>query len=384
MISCTSDNNSDSTILSTEIKVVKLKSQQQVNDFNFTKVTLRLSISGNDITDLTPLASLVEVGNISIIGTNVQSLAGLHNVVISTNNTSDIELVNNSLLEDISALGNIANNMGFIIIEDSPSLTNITGLGIKKNGGSLRIKNAAVSNLNVFTNANSMFMIILIDCPNIVNFNGFNNLVELVEDIDIKRLNSLESFEGLENLNSMDDFYIKNCPQLNALDGLDNLSTVQIINFFTLPSLQSISALNNVSSYISSITFVNLSSLVTLEGLNNITSSGHLQLNGLSSLENLSGLESLKFLGGIDFVGSPLVTNLDPLSNLTNSPDEIPVRVVIVQNTSLSDYCGLTQFMTNVTMLSDPYNSTGIAYYVIGNAYNPTYEQIRSSTECSQ
>ena len=43
---------------------VSLTSQAEVNSFNCTEITGYLSISGNDITDLSPLQNLTKVGTV--------------------------------------------------------------------------------------------------------------------------------------------------------------------------------------------------------------------------------------------------------------------------------------------------------------------------------
>src|SRR5687767_1677798 len=95
-----------------------LASQSQVAAFNYSEITGRLTISGSDITDLSPLQILTRVGALSI-----------------TNNTQ---------LTAITGLSGLQTILGSIVISDNPVLQNIDGLAYLQQG--------AIDNLTIQNN----------------------------------------------------------------------------------------------------------------------------------------------------------------------------------------------------------------------------------------
>ena len=128
---------------------VLLRSQVDVDQFrtqfpDCTDITSGLTISGNDIRDLTPLSHITKVQQaLTIINNpNLVSLEGLENITVfsytmppppAPPQTSNISIINNTLLENFDELANIVpvTANGFIAltleVKDNQSLVNLSG-----------------------------------------------------------------------------------------------------------------------------------------------------------------------------------------------------------------------------------------------------------------
>jgi len=115
---------------------VTLSSQAQVDAFptGCFVVPGKLTISGADITDLSPLASLTSVGGFLSIDsnpllTNVSGLSGLRQV------GSSLVIASNTALPNLSGLESLASIGDDLIILNNPSLTSVSGLSALRQVG---------------------------------------------------------------------------------------------------------------------------------------------------------------------------------------------------------------------------------------------------------
>ncbi|MBL4663130.1 MAG: hypothetical protein JKY22_06150 [Flavobacteriaceae bacterium] len=419
-----------------------LNTQAEVDAFDFRVVTGALWIYSANVTDLSNLSSLESVGSIRIDDTSLQSLNGLHNLV----NVEDpegrfiLEIRRNNSLSDIAALQNVSNFATTLNVFGNNSLSNLVDLGIAPSADLIHISNCDTENFDFLSNLETLENLILKDIGNLNahGLSGFANLTSL-NRFDIKNVRGIQDLLGFGNLTSIatNGLVIKDCPDLISLDGLENLISINddAIQLENLESLQSISALSNLTGNLSMIRLINLNSLTSLEGLNGIESTrGAVQLNHLNSLTNLQGLNSLRealggfalnnmdnfittdgldsfetvatgydyfhlipsgyfglfnlpkfnsfqglnnlsFIGELYIINCPSLANLDGLENVHESFD-FGAWITIGDNTLLSDFCGLTLWANSV--------NRGGGYGTFNNAYNPTWFQIGSSSQCSQ
>lgn len=104
-----------------------LSTQSEVNNFSInypdcTDFNYGILISGNDITDLTPLNDIISItgGLILEDNPNLESLIGLENLQF----VDEIQIINNHILTDISSLGDLdAQEITNIEIQNNPQLS---------------------------------------------------------------------------------------------------------------------------------------------------------------------------------------------------------------------------------------------------------------------
>lgn len=210
---------------------IQLHSQSQVNAFGAEDhwgVSGSLSIGNNqgDINDLSPLASIINVGTLIIRNINfsfidlqnivdieyslriddnpqITSLDGLHNIISIGN---DIDISDNNHLIDLSALSSVSSIGGNLFISHNNSLININGLNsITEIGGNITIKfHSSLTNING-----------LIDLQTVGgDLNIYNNGVLR----DFCGISTLIISQGLMgNYNVLDNFY--NPTQQDIIDG---------------------------------------------------------------------------------------------------------------------------------------------------------------------
>nr|WP_321228155.1 T9SS type A sorting domain-containing protein [uncultured Psychroserpens sp.] len=201
-----------------------LTSQEEINDFgtNYPNcdafLIVGLTISGSDITDLSPLSNLTQVRHLKIIGNPLlTSLDGLNLSNVIGDNHFFITIGDNLLLQNINALSSFsqpasATGAG-LVIYSNPQLTSLSGLeGIDANYvESLNIvNNNSLVNLNGLEGIQGTDYLYITNNDNLVNFSGLENFAYVDLVFQIENNMSLVSLEGLENLNTdLLDLYIR-------------------------------------------------------------------------------------------------------------------------------------------------------------------------------
>jgi len=188
---------------------VTLSSQTEVDAFGTTYPSCTtlpgsLTISGNDITDLSPLEKLDTIGgdlritsNSSL--TNVDGLSSLSSI------GGYLDISNNAILPSLEGLENLDTIGGYLHITYNGSLTNVNGLSsLSSIGGGLNIYNN-----NSLTN--------VIGLSSLSSIGGYLNILSNA---------LLPSLEGLENIDpgSITELLIQNNPSLSYCD-LSNICT---------------------------------------------------------------------------------------------------------------------------------------------------------------
>ena len=175
-----------------------------------TEIPNGLIISGEDIIDLTPLNTIATVSREISIRDNplLETLNGLDGILsfypIGVGvYPADINIENNNLLIDISALGNmsVTGSIGIeaLQIKDNPSLNSLNGL------------QGVVDWVTYY--------VFIDNNDSLVNLHGLNNITGC-EELEIKDNNNLNSVTGLESMLNIGSIRIMNNDNLVALTEL--------------------------------------------------------------------------------------------------------------------------------------------------------------------
>jgi carbonic anhydrase/acetyltransferase-like protein (isoleucine patch superfamily) len=373
-----------------------LGTQAEVDAFDYTEVTGYLVIrdNGSSITNLNALSKLTSVGSSLHIYFNdaLTSLSGLENIT-SVNATLNIQ--DNAALTSLSGLENII-SVKNLFISNNAALTSFSGLEkITSVGENLFISNnAALTSLSGLSNLTSVgWRLEIFDNADLTSLSGLSNLTSVGGEsitsssvfgkgLSIQNNAALTSLSGLSNLTSVGSFvgssvgislYIINNTALTSLSGLENITSVDVyLEIINNTALTSLSGLSNLTS-VNVLFIYDNAALTSLSGLENITSvGGNSYIRNNAALTSLSGLENITSIGrDLKISNNAALTSLSGLENITS----IGMNLEIYSNADLTSLCGISQLITNGQITSDE-------YFVVNNAYNPTYEEIQ--TNCIQ
>ncbi len=317
-----------------------LNSLEGLNNLNTIKGTLEIE-DNDSLTTLNGLNSLNSIeenpdydyafGILSV--TDNDSLLSLDGLESLSTTEDRITISHNPLLENIAALGNIADTKhlrindsklvnlvglenlasglnGDVVIDGNTELIDIAALNaIPDIINSLKIEyNASLVNLNGLQNITTIVRSSTIKTSGLASFMGLNNLKTIGGDFDVINSDNLPDFSGLESLETIEgDFDIQLCDFLNSFQGLNELKSVGSLR-------------------------VNKTTLETFNGLNSLTNiDGFLEIEFNYELLNLTGLENLERING---------------------------GLVLYVNTGLTDIAGISNLdYTSITGLEIRYNS---------------------------
>ncbi|MFT5823096.1 MAG: hypothetical protein ACI8ZM_004356 [Crocinitomix sp.] len=203
----------------------------------------------------------------------------------------------------------------------------------------------------------------------ITNLNALSEL-RSASHLLINYNNALTNISGLCNLKILDaQLIINNNPLLSNLNGLENITFIGgILEISKNESLIEIDGLSNFSSIgdgSGNIRIWGNQNLMNLDGLNNLKDGGWVYIYSNPSLENLAGLSQMKEALYINISQNPQLTNLDGFRRLSKLQYDLDIN----NNTSLTDFCGLTKLIKNDPLTSEEYN-------VYSNASNPSQDNI--------
>ena len=248
---------------------ITLSSQAEVNAFDCTSVEGNLTISGDDISDLSPLSVLTNVGGNLYIGNNV-------------------------VLQNLDGLSALSSVSGYFHIYFNDALTSIEGLSaLTSVGGNLDIYEN-----NLLTNVNGLSALTYVGgklwlnyCNALANIDGLTAITSLDGDISIDHNNALMNIDGLSGLTTVNGIlWLNNCNALMNLDGLIDLTFIggdaKIYN-------------NDVMTNIDGLT-----SLMTI--------GGNLQVTNNPSLSEFCGLYPLLNGGGLNGTYTVTGNSLNP------------------------------------------------------------------------
>jgi hypothetical protein len=299
---------------------IALTSQADVNAFPTTRgcttITGMLSISGNDITDLTPLSGIDSLGSLYITNNaNLENLHGLEEIKVIGHTCPCIfpglVLDNNGKLSNIDGLSGLTSSAGLVKITNNPVLTNINGL----------------SHLTVLGDGvdYAVQSIVIQNNPRLESLAGFSGISGTVGSIDISNNNALIDLKGLQHITSIAGY------------GLNITDNVLLSDIGALSKVTDVGAGIHISHNI---------------GLQN--------LNGLRSLRRINIVRG----GGVALVvtGNPALGNVDSLSNLTEMRGPT-MTIDFSNNGSLGRGCGLfpllNDYVQNCPDCQVTYNFSG-------------------------
>lgn len=263
--------------------------------------------------------------------------------------------------------------------------------------GSLTIQGPSVtdlSNLSVLTYVGQAIQVV--EATSLLRLDGLENVTSIDPSSQSSNFNRIRLRDNpvLEDINALSEY----CRLTNTISiefnesltsaGLEAIKVNQHIIYLEILRnhlLTNLNFLSEVETAEGRFLIFSLSNLTSLDGLNNLRSvvepdfslvlSG-LILSNLPSLQSLEGLNNLQTSSHVGIALLPLITNLDALSSLSNGIDGLG-EIDIGGNTSLIDFCGINTYANNIEIVFGGYS-------VKNNAYNPTLEQLRSTTECRQ
>lgn len=301
-----------------------LSTQTQVNAFNYTEITGNLVISGNDITNLTPLNSLTAVGG-------------------------DIDVGYNSSLTSLWGLNGLSSIMGLLYISNNPTLTSLSGLDNLTSVERLAINfNEALTDLSGLDNLISVERLSIHNNASLANLSGLNKLTDVVKALMIGNNNALTSLSDLDNLTTASDIEIMDNDVLYSLSGLENLTSV------------------------GGLAVYGNAKLTSLSGLENLTSVGRLYIAHNNALTSLSGLDNITtVMGDIEIWNNSALISLSGLDNIVS----VAKSLLIYENYKLTSFCSLYPLL-NTGGLSGTFD-------VHDNALNPTQQEIIDGGSCS-
>ena len=335
---------------------VTLTTQSQVDAFNQTSVTGKLTIIGTSITNLNGLSELQSVGgvleitNTAII--NVDALSNLQSI-------NFLFIRGNSLLTNLNGFLSLATVPAGFRFENNRALVNFDGL-LSVTGviAGIYISTCPMTNLNGFSGISDITGFIELESnPNLTNVDGLIGLLgaDVVNSIKIISNPLLQNINGLLSIKDAGGITITGNQILSNLDGLSNLNTVASMIISQNPALSNIDGLSNIQSMSGSLWIRSNSSLANINGLGSLTTIGkELIIDFNNSLTNIDGLINLTTIStNPATIGSNLIisgnlhlANLNGLQNLTKIGNDLK----ITSNRDLIDFCGLFKLFDEGTI----------------------------------
>jgi internalin A len=351
---------------------------------------VELDLSGNGITDLTPLQNLPRLAHLNLENNNItdiSSLARLTNLsslILSGNPIKDCSplsgltrltrlslhdagLTNIAFLQQLNQLTDLTlYNNGISDISPLMGLTNLSSLDLRWNQITNQTLVSSATNLNqLYLGGNSLTNVDFLSGLTSLNFlnlqdNQIRSLSPLVGLTNLSYLalsrNPIKNYTALSQLKSLTNLELRQ----NGISNIDFIAGLGRLNYLDL-------AYNNISSLAPLALLTNLN--LVLDGNTNFDSSGLANLSGVSglwlngtSITNLGfiqGLPQLTALGAggdqlMDISGLPALTNLNHL-DLSQDPvaDYSPLQTMIKLTGLRLDGQSLTNlgFLQNLTGL---------------------------------
>lgn len=248
----------------------------------------------------------------------------------------------------------------------------------------------------------------------IADLSPLSDLIEVKDYLRI-RDSSLETLQGLNNLKRVGGYLgITYNSQLKSLEGLEGLQTIvenlsihanpEIVNLAPLESVATIGEIRvggnkkliNIRLLLNSldvdhIYIYNNPSLETVEGFEKvqniefdleITGNPELRtipkfeellsvnygvyLNNNDKLENVDFPKLRSITYGLEIIDNPMLTKITGFNELRS----VGRHFYIWNNVGLNNFCGLVPFAN--------YGETGGMFVISGNAFNPSYEEIKA------
>lgn len=298
-------------LISCSNKRIDLNTQAEVDAWPDCIEANEIWISGDDITDLSPLSTLVRAYKLVISSCpNLQNLNGLQNL---TTIDTTLVIINDTSLTDISALSNLTTSKGLLYLSGLTALPSLDGL-----------QNLTTTS-NVYIERNTL----------LENFDELQG----IQEIDALRVHS---HQNLTNIN---------LPNLQSVTSLQTLQVIDNAHLTTISGLENVQTIE-ASAVIAANEI--LPDMTWLSGLQTVTDLFVVASN--NGIQTLNGLEQLTSIGGsFELSNNPILLEVDALRNLNN----VTGNLNFLDNTSLQSCCGLYPLLAEGTVGS--YNISGNA-----------------------
>ncbi len=415
---------------------ITFSTQEQIDNFaknypNCKSIGGRLTISGNDITNLSGLSQLTTLNSVYIYQNNsLTNLYGLQNVtsVYSLHiGTMELNRGGNPALTSLTGLDALTNISYDLEIFDNPSLTSLTGLdNLTYIGMSLSVsENEMLSSIASLKNVTTIGYAggitwhgfgISINNTVLTSLEGLENITNFRGEISISQNPVLTNIAGLENIviDSLNGLWIYDNPSLVTCN-LENLCSylenptgeVSIYNNaegcdspvemahecgITVPCLPfghyyflSQSDINNFrinypdckelggQVYIRGNDIVNLNGLIGVASIN-----GDLNIDTCKLIIDLKGLDSLKTVGNsININANEALTSLNGLDNLQT----VGWGISVCHNPVLTNLSGLDKLTSTTGGLRIEDNKKLTSLFGLDNLTSTAWIEIYDNPE---
>jgi hypothetical protein len=352
-------------------------------------------ISDPALTDIAGLNNLISVGGLIELSDNsaLTNISGLNG--LTTIGSGKLSMNGNDVLAHIDGFNALTSYAGDFKASGMPHLLDIKGFkSLTSIGGALFITSDFVlTNLDGFNNLSTVGGAFSLFKDNALLNIGFNSLMSIGENLIIISDPALTDIAGLNNLISVGGLIeLSDNSALTNISGLNGLTTIGSgkLSMNGNDVLAHIDGFNALTSYTGDFKASGMPHLLDIKGFKSLTSiGGALFITSDFVLTNIDGLNNLSTIGGdlsfyknkvivnmgfngLTSIGGTLVIggsndaliNLDALSNLATVGDDL----IVEDNTHLNNFCGLLTLFKN--------NGLAGSYEVIGNATNPTKQQL--------
>lgn len=247
-------------------------------------------------------------------------------------------------ITDLSPLRDLQEVKDYLLISDS-SLETLQGLNnLKRVGGYLGISyNQKLKSLEGLEGLHTIIGILSIYTnPELVDLAPLES-VESIGEIRIGANEKLRNIRLLLNASYVDHIYIYDNPSLEVVEGFEKLKNIKYdLEIYKNPNLISIPKFEEL-----------------------ISVSYGLYINRNNKLKNIDfpKLESITY--GLEIIANPMLTELTGFNNLSS----VDHHFYIWNNERLTNFCGLIPYVTH--------SEKGEFFIISGNAYNPSYEEIK-------
>lgn len=334
-------NLSDNRAYSGTIFAESNNDEQTFSNFSFTTAPITVLSGTATLTRQAEVDNFqyTDVLRLEILGSEITNLDGLANLEIVRN---EVLIENTSLtsLDGLSITSNITPNSDFpsIKILDNNNLTNISDIS------------------SYFQVAENVSLI------NNTSLSNINNIVVLKEKINSLTISNCP-VNNIPLLPTKEYYFLTliDLPLLNfeAFSNIENITQLRIHNLSLVSNFEPFSTIDKMSV----LNLKNLPNITNLNGLNNLIGLSELYVNDCINFEDFDGLSNLST--------SFFDNNNEVIFSANNNPN-------------LTDFCSLSNWMNNTSIYSiDQAGEEIIFYFVTNNAYNPTEDQVESTTECS-
>jgi hypothetical protein len=299
---------------------VTLSSQADVDSFpsRYCSTLCRLTIKGNDITNLDSLYVLTKVGALTIsfnpMLTNINGLSNLTSIE-SPCGATGLNIDSNNLLSDLNGLSSLTSITGALSITSNTMLSDLDGL----------------SNLTELVSGTTMGDVTIGNNASLENINGLSHLTNIPGALSISGNPGLTDINGLASVTNIGGEVGIGYNDALATVGLASLEYVQgsfiVEQNSNLVSIQSLSKLHHIGQFTASGMALTISS-------NNMLAS----LDGLQALDTIAGTTSIE--------NNEILRDLNGFSlRSVSSPEVTPYNtgIRIAGNTSLRDISALSE-----------------------------------------